>query len=304
MKPLKDWFGLLLSEDRRKAKREKAPQISAYHSDGTTARVHEIRDISFTGLYLHTEEHWTPGTVVTLTLQKASSTDRDSGRSVTIQCQVVRSNSDGAGLRFVLHEPAARQSPTGLAASHAPSDRQARSSLPTADKQTFKRFLRKLRTDKGQALIEYILLLPLIFLLVVNLVNFGGFFYAWITVANAARAGADYAILGGASAGDLVPANGAQITAVITQDASSLPNASSLTIGICQNNNGTVTYLSGTCSSAPTDPEAPNYVLTTVQVNYTYKPFIPASFQFPNLNIYATLPPLSITRLAYMRSIQ
>jgi len=55
-----------------------------------------------------------------------------------------------------------------------------------------------LQASKGQALIEYILLLPLLFLLIVNLVNFGGFFFAWITVANAARAGADYAILGGA----------------------------------------------------------------------------------------------------------
>jgi len=51
--------------------------------------------------------------------------------------------------------------------------------------------VRRLLERKGQALIEFILVLPILFLLILNLVNFGGFFYAWITVANAARAGAN-----------------------------------------------------------------------------------------------------------------
>ena len=79
--------------------------------------------------------------------------------------------------------------------------------------------------EKGQALIEYALMLPFIFLLIVNLVNFGGLFFAWITVANAARAGADYAVLGGASVGyglfqvQLVPT----INDVVIKEISSLP---------------------------------------------------------------------------------
>ncbi len=171
------------------------------------------------------------------------------------------------------------------------------------NRKIFDRFFRRPSAAKGQALIEFALMLPLVFLLIVNVVNFGGFFYAWITVANAARAGADYAIMGGASAGDLVPATGAQIVALITQDASSLPNASSLTVGVCENNDGTITILTGACGTALADPEAPDYVLTTVQVTYTYQPFIPATFQFGNLGVYATLPPLTITRVAYMRSM-
>lgn len=168
----------------------------------------------------------------------------------------------------------------------------------------FNRFIRSSSTSRGQALIEFALSLPLLLLLIVNVVNFGGFFYAWITIANAVRAGADYAVMNGASVGALnqltVP-TGAQIVNIIKTEASSLPNASSLTIGVCQNNNGTITVLTGTCSSAKLDPENPAYILTTVQVAYTYKPFISAGFKFPGMNVYATLPPLTITRVAYMR---
>ena len=160
------------------------------------------------------------------------------------------------------------------------------------------------RRCEGQALVEYALTLPFILLLVVNVVNFGGFFYGWITMANAARAGAEYAILGGASVGAIEPANGGQIINMITQDISSLPNSSTLVVSICQNYNGTITSLAGSCSAIPTDPEPTNYVLTTVDTTYTYKPFIPAGFQFPGLGIYATLPPTTVHRRTVMRSIQ
>jgi Flp pilus assembly protein TadG len=158
--------------------------------------------------------------------------------------------------------------------------------------------------NSGQALIEFLLLLPLLLLLVVNVVNVGGFFFAWITIANAARSGADYQILGGASAGSLTPATGAQITAMINQDTKWLPNQSSLSVNICQNNNTKITTLAGTCSSVPADPEPGSYVITTTDVTYTYQPFIPAGFQFPNLNVYVTIPPTTVHRRAVMRSLQ
>jgi Flp pilus assembly protein TadG len=160
------------------------------------------------------------------------------------------------------------------------------------------------RGNSGQSLIEYLLLLPLLLLLVVNVVNVGGFFFAWITVANAARAGADYQILGGASAGSLTPATGAQITAMINQDTKWLPNQSSVLVNVCQKNNATVTTLAGTCSSVPADPEPANYVITTTDVTYTYQPFISAGFKFPNLNVYVTIPPTIVHRRAVMRSLQ
>jgi Flp pilus assembly protein TadG len=169
----------------------------------------------------------------------------------------------------------------------------------------FDRWLQRLLRNQGQALIEYILVIPLVFVLAVNMVNFGAFFYAFVTVANAARAGADYAILGGASvaSGHTAAASPSQITTLITTDIASLPNNPSLSVNICQNNNGTVTVLSGTCSSMASDPEAANYVLTSIDVTYTYQPLIPL-FSFPNLHIRATLPTTTIHRRAVMRSIQ
>jgi Flp pilus assembly protein TadG len=165
--------------------------------------------------------------------------------------------------------------------------------------------VRALRRNQGQALIEYILVLPLVFLLLVNVVNFGGFFYAFITVANAARVGADFAILGGASvaSGHIALPSASQTSTVISTEIASLPNNPSLSVNVCQNNNGTIKTLSGTCSSIAADPEPTNYVLTSIDVTYTYVPFIPL-FSFPNLHINATLPATTIHRRAVMRSLQ
>jgi Flp pilus assembly protein TadG len=168
----------------------------------------------------------------------------------------------------------------------------------------------RLLKNQGQALIEYILVLPMVILLLVNVVNFGGFFYAFITVANAARAGADYAIMGGASvaSGHIAAVSASQISTLITTEIASLPNNPSLVVNVCQNNNGTFTTLAGSCSSFQSDPnsidpEPTTYVVTGIDVTYTYQPFIPL-FSFPSLNINATLPATTIHRRAVMRSLQ
>jgi Flp pilus assembly protein TadG len=167
-------------------------------------------------------------------------------------------------------------------------------------------------SEKGQSLIEFALMLPLIFLLIVNAVNFGGYLYAGITVANAARAGAEYAIIGGAMASAPSPATNAQIAALVTNDILSLPNKATAEIRICRNNNGveTCTCMTGSCTgmtAGPADPEnagaaAALYVLRTVDVKYTYQPFIPL-WDFPGLSIHATLPATTIYRKSVMRSM-
>jgi hypothetical protein len=140
-------------------------------------------------------------------------------------------------------------------------------------------------------------------LLIVNVINFGGFFFAWITVSNAARAGADYAILGFSSVGTLPTPTATQVTTLIQQDISSLPNNASLVVNICENNNGTITTLAGTCTSIPSDPEPTSFVVTSIDVTYTYVPFIGSGFQFPGLGIYATMPPTTVHRRAVMRRL-
>ena len=161
---------------------------------------------------------------------------------------------------------------------------------------------------RGQALIEFALILPLLFILVVNVVNFGGFFYAWITVANAARAGAQCMIRGGATIASPQPPTATQIYNAILADVSSLRNQSSLVVKSCINNNGTVsctTTGTGTFSnpSADTRPEAPNFVMAWVDVKYTFQPFIPL-FSFPRLGLYVTRPPTVVHRQAVMRMLQ
>src|SRR5690242_7748656 len=52
------------------------------------------------------------------------------------------------------------------------------------------------RSREGQSLVEFALVLPMIVILIVNVVNFAGFFYAFVTVANASRSAGDYTIMG------------------------------------------------------------------------------------------------------------
>jgi Flp pilus assembly protein TadG len=290
------WLERLISRERRRAARQNPRHLIAYYWDGAAPLAHDIRDISSTGLYLVTEQRWYPGTIVMISLQRVGAPESDPDRSIMMKAKVIRSGSDGVALRFVL-----------------PQDRAPLASekvMPGgADRKAFQRFLAHVSSGSGQALIEYVLLLPLIFMLILNMINFAGFFYAWIGVANAARSGADYAALGGASAGSLKQASGANLYAMISEDIKGLPNSSSLVVQICQNSNGAVSTVYGaTCSTTPpagaTDPEPTSYVLTWVDVTYTYTLFIPAGFQFPNLNVYLTIPPTTIKRRAIMRMIQ
>jgi len=219
-----------------------------------------------------------------ISIQRSDASDVDPDRSIMLNAKVVRAAEDGVGLNFVLLDKDDSQN------SHANG----------AGRKTFRRFLERVRDNKGQALIEYGLILPFVFLLIINLVNFGGFFYAWITVANAARAGADYAIMAGASVGAPGKPSLANITSVITQDVYSLPNKASVSLNICQTYKGVVTTLSGTCT-ALSDPET-NYTLMSIDVGYTYVPLLPISFQA--FGVPATLPPTTIHQKAVMRLVQ
>jgi Flp pilus assembly protein TadG len=157
--------------------------------------------------------------------------------------------------------------------------------------------------SRGQALIEFILIFPMLFLLIVNAINFGAFFFDWITVANAARAGASYWVLGSAAIGSPTPATPAQITTLVTNDISSLLNHASLVVRVCRNNNGTVTCTGSGSGTPSADPEPATYVSASVDVTYTFQPPIPL-FTFSNLGIHATLPSTTIHRQATMRVLQ
>lgn len=282
---------------RKRALRHRIAGIAAYYWDGGAPKEHLVRDISLTGAYVCATESWYIGTILTMTLRYRVGEEETALAEVpviSIPCKVVRQDPDGGvGVKFMF------------------AGKEEHTALEKFIKQVMGKphSKGKGRGNEGQALVEYAFMVPFLFLLIVNAVNFGSFIYTWITVANAARAGVQYAVLAGASAGSFTAATGTQVSSIITNDMASLPGTPTVAVCKCSGTatspcpSANVTALSGTCSSVPNDPEAPLYVLTTVDVTYTYTPLIPA-LNFTALGIHATIPPTSIHRRAVMRSIQ
>jgi Flp pilus assembly protein TadG len=282
--------------DRRRDARTPEPTVIAYFWTGAEPIPHRLRDVSLSGAYMYTAERWYLGTMLQLTLDDDRLRTNEMQKpgqagSVTLWSKVVRHGSDGVGLEFLFAKRTRQKEWNRFLSGiehkdrvngHSPSDHNG---------------------ERGQSLVEFALLFPLLFLLIVNAVNFGGFLYAWITVANSARAGAEYALLGGAVATAPATPTAAQVTALITNDVASLPNRASLQVRVCINRNSTVTCTGTGSGTTPTDPEQPLYVLTAVDVTYTYQPFIPL-WEMPGLSIHATLPPTTIHRTAVMRIMQ
>jgi Flp pilus assembly protein TadG len=277
-------------EEPRRGPRSSHPEILVYYWDGSAPEGRRVHDISQSGAYICTPERWYRGTIIRLILQRGPRTVRGDGAtapnaSICIPARVVRQGSDGVAVEFMFGN---RQEEKSFRAFLAAIPVAPGGSVPGNGASR----------RKGQALVEFALLVPLVFLLAVNALNFGGFLFAWITVANAARAGAEYMSMSSASPGAPAAATPAQITTLVTNDISSLMNRSSLVVAICTNN----TTAANGCTTL-FDPEAPAYTLATVDVTYTYKPFIPL-FSFPKLGISATLPSSTIHRKAVVRMLQ
>jgi len=287
---MKQW---LLQEKEQlpwRAPRSTKPEILVYYWDGSAPEGRHLRDVSESGAYIYTPERWYIGTIIRIILQGYPTVMLEDGTtaptaSTCIPARVVRHGPDGVAVEFVFqNKEEAEIFRTFLSAI------PAQPPVPVPPQVASKR--------EGQALIEFALLIPLVLLLAVNAVNFGGFIFAWITVANAARDGAQYMVMSADSPGQPTPATLALITTLVTNDMTSLLNRSSLVVAICTNK----TAAANGCTSLY-DPEAPTYTLATVDVTYTYKPFIPL-FSFPVLHISATLPATAIHRKAVMRMLQ
>ncbi len=284
--------GWLLQEDEepRRALRIAQPEIVVYYWDGSAPEGRRIHDLSETGAYICTPERWYLGTIVRLILQGYAAAMPNDGAaapraSTCVRARVVRHGSDGVAVEFVFRNDEEEK-----------RFRSFMAAIPSAPAESAQPETASHR--KGQALVEFALIVPLVFLLAVNAMNLGGFVFAWITVANAARSGAQYMTMSSSSPGGPAPATLAQVTMIVTNDVSSLMNRSSVAVAMCTNN----TAAANGCT-ALFDPEAPAYTLATVDVTYTYKPFIPL-FSFPKLGISATLPSGTIHRKVVMRMLQ
>jgi Flp pilus assembly protein TadG len=171
---------------------------------------------------------------------------------------------------------------------------------------TSQRSRRDVRRQGGQAILELTLVTPFLILLTILTVNYAEWLYAWAQVGNAARAVANYSILGGsASVGSPQTPHAPAIAALIAQDLASLPNYSNgtnPTVAVCWNNNGTPTTIMGTCSSPAADPEPASYTAVSVDLTYTFTPFI-AAFDFPSIGVHLPVMPSTIHRRIVMRFI-
>jgi Flp pilus assembly protein TadG len=288
MGKMKRWL-LQEPEEPRRTPRSTDPEVVVYYWDGSAPEGRRLRDISHSGAYIYTPERWYPGTIIRIILQGYRTVAREDGTtdpvaSACVPARVVRHGADGVAVEFAFRDKQEEETlRTFLAAIPAQPERVlAGKGAPRS---------------AGQALVEFALIIPLVLLVAVNAINFGGFLFAWITVAGAARTGAQYMIVSSASPGKPTAATPALISALVTNDVFSLLNKASLVVAACTNN--TTSAGCGTLA----DPEAPAYTLAAVDVTYTYKPLIPL-FSFPDLGIGATLPSGTIHRKAVMRMLQ
>jgi Flp pilus assembly protein TadG len=292
-----------------RAPRVMKPEILVHYWDGAAPDGRRLRDISETGAYILTTERWYSGTIIRIVLQGRRSSAQNGSSAVSpevpaasicVPAQVVRQGDDGVAVTFIFSNKRERQNFRDFLATmrHQPSAASAEQTAGASAEKAAAASAVRTEGRAGQALVEFALIAPLVFLLAVNAVNFGGFIFAWITLAGATRDGAEYMIMSSASPGSPSAPTSGQITTLVTSDVTSLLNRASITVSTCTNG----TAAANGCT-ALFDPEAPSYTLATLDVTYTYQPFIPL-FSFPKLGISATLPSTTIHRKAVMRMLQ
>jgi Flp pilus assembly protein TadG len=158
------------------------------------------------------------------------------------------------------------------------------------------------RGSSGQALIETVLLMPLLLIIILNAVNFGYFFLMALNITSSSRSSGLYSILGNAStAAKALPLAGpyntnTSVSYIAYQDLTGAvysPSTSNTGVQVCSPsvgvlNAGTVnqksacaTFGIGSFSAADADPElnngntAPAFLLNRVDVAYQFSPPIP-----------------------------
>jgi Flp pilus assembly protein TadG len=159
------------------------------------------------------------------------------------------------------------------------------------------------RSSSGQSLVEIVLVLPVLMIVILNAVNFGYFLYVVLNLSAAPRSGVEYSILGSsAPAGTgLPPAAGTGTTTASSLTYLDMLGALNASTGVSVQVCSKALGLSGsgssqtakceTCSSSTScsatpgtgspapdaDPEAPNFVLNRVDVQYTFRLLIPGT---------------------------
>jgi Flp pilus assembly protein TadG len=141
-------------------------------------------------------------------------------------------------------------------------------------------FRRATKEDRGQSLIEFALSSLLLVTLLLGVVEIGRMVLVYTTVANAARAGARYAIVHGSNS----LATATQVQTVVKNFLSAAPmNTAAAGLSItasCSSDSGTTW---ATCSTTNAKPGS----RVRVSVNYPYDPFL-RYFPWGTINLGST----------------
>ncbi|MGB6836982.1 MAG: TadE family protein [Dehalococcoidia bacterium] len=113
---------------------------------------------------------------------------------------------------------------------------------------------RRARYQRGQSLVEFALLLPLLLIIMLGVLDFGRVYFAYVSVTNAARNGAHYASATTEKAGDLDGIRGAALA-----DTENLLNTSPTNPAV----------------SAQTGLDSQGKTYASVTVSYTFETMFP-----------------------------
>lgn len=87
---------------RPRAERRESPALAAFQWQGSTPCQSLVANISCSGAYLLTKERWNAGEFHSLTLQRSGALEGASARRVTVQAKVIRRDSEGVGVQFLM----------------------------------------------------------------------------------------------------------------------------------------------------------------------------------------------------------
>ncbi|MDE3186495.1 MAG: hypothetical protein KGM96_03090 [Acidobacteriota bacterium] len=88
--------------DQRRGQRLSFPNMVAFCWTGGLPKPFKVGNISVSGFYLITDDRWSPGTILKMTLQSANATGENPRDAITVHAKVVRLGPDGEGFEFVL----------------------------------------------------------------------------------------------------------------------------------------------------------------------------------------------------------
>jgi hypothetical protein len=154
--------------------------------------------------------------------------------------------------------------------------------------------------QRAQAVIEAAILLPLMVVLLINVVNFGAYIFAWVTVDTAARTAVNYQTYNGVALGYPAIPSFSTVQDLVNADVASLktPKAtasSNPALEICRNHNGIINCSTGSYSP-PSDNEPTSYTIYSADVTYTFNPPFGSTLSFLQRSI--------VHRQVVMRSLQ